>query len=410
MDHRVLMFGWEFPPHNSGGLGAACHGLTKALASAGQPITFVLPRRLRVDATFMRMHFADDPTLPIDMYAVDSILSGYDSSLSYDERLEVEETQRTRYGKTLLAEVLRYAGEASRIATTRDHEIIHAHDWLTFPAGMSAQKATGKPFIAHVHATEFDRTAGQGGNSDVKQIESEALNRADHVITVSDYTRQKVREQYGVDHGRISVVHNGVETGEWQHTDIEDTLWTLKRLGKHIVLFVGRITIQKGPEYFIRAAAEVLKHDPEAVFIVSGDGDMRSRMIEEAAYLGIGDHIFFPGFLRGRELAAAYRASDLYVMPSVSEPFGLTALESIANGAPVLVSKQSGVAEVLPSALKANFWDTEDIAHKIAGVLKDRTLRDALLSGGRKELERLSWDSSAEKCRDLYARMHHTSL
>lgn len=392
---NILMFGWELPPYNSGGLGVASLGLAKALAYKGAHITFVLPRRVDICAPFMRLVFASDRLLdPADVHQ----MSGYRTS-----RRGAWEAQGLPFDDPageLLEEVLRYARAARRIARQVPHDLIHAHDWLTYPAAIVAKRAAHRPYVAHVHATEFDRSGGDSVNTQVYAIEREGFHRADRIIAVSGYTRNMIVNRYGVAPDLVSVVHNGVDisgsSAVAQHLD-----W-LKQSGKKLVLFVGRITMQKGPDYFLHAASLVIRHDPDTLFIMSGSGDMERQMMMLSAHLGISDHILFTGFLRGRELESCYRAADVFVMPSVSEPFGIAALESMAYDTPVIVSKQSGVAELLTHALKADFWDTQEIAHKILAVLRYRSLGQQLSTYGHDEVQEYTWEKAANECARVY--------
>lgn len=396
---RVLMFGWEFPPHNSGGLGTACFGLTRALAGRKIDVLFVLPKKVGVSADFMNILFAD--TRKVKFLEIETPLKPYVTSDGYIH--ERDKILSDIYGNTLMQEVRRYALRARDIAKKEKFDVIHAHDWLSFLAGVEAKKISGKPLILHMHATEFDRTGGQGVNQDVYNIERASMNYADGIIAVSNFTKQKIVQHYGIPESKIEVVHNGID--ECDYANIPDKLTELKKSGQKIVLFAGRITIQKGPEYFIRAAKRVLDVNPNVLFLVAGSGDMERQMMLEAAYLGISDRVLFVGFLRGNDLNAVYKIADLFVMPSVSEPFGITPLESIISGAPVLISKQSGVAEVLTHALKTDFWDTEDMANKILGVVSHRSLKDTLWGNSREEVKKISWDSASKKCIDYYEKI-----
>ena len=392
---RVLMFGWEFPPHNSGGLGTACFGLTRALALRNIEVIFVLPKKVEVESSYAKMVFGDNEK--VIFREITSPLVPYVTGEGYDSH------DSDIYGATLMAEVRRYAQRARSIASQETFDIIHAHDWLSFLAGIEAKKVSGKPLILHMHATEFDRTGGQGSNKEIYHIEKESLMQADGIIAVSNFTKQRIVDEYGIDPHKIEVVHNGIDECDYQN--IPERLLELKRDGQKIVLFAGRITIQKGPEYFIRAAKRVLEHKPNTLFLVTGSGDMERQMIFEAAHLGISNRIIFTGFLRGEELLSVYRAADLFVMPSVSEPFGLTPLEAIIAGTPVLISKQSGVSEVLTHALKVDFWDVDDIANKILGVISHRSLRDMLWGNSRKEIREVTWDTASKKCIDYYTKI-----
>lgn len=396
---RVLMFGWEFPPHNSGGLGTACFGLTRALAGRNVEVIFVLPKKVGVSSSYAKMVFADERR--VTFHEVASSLKPYVTSEGYIR--ERDAFLRDIYGNTLLQEVRRYALRAREIAKKEHFDVIHAHDWLSFLAGIEAKRVSGKPLILHMHATEFDRTGGQGVNQDVYDIERSAMEQADGIIAVSNFTKQKIVERYGISAHKIEVIHNGID--ECDYADIPERLMEIKKSGQKIVLFAGRITIQKGPEYFIRAAQRVLEHNPNVLFLVAGSGDMERQIMLEAAHLGISDRVIFVGFLRGNDLNAVYKAADLFVMPSVSEPFGITPLESIIAGAPVLISKQSGVSEVLTHALKVDFWDTEDMANKILGVVSHRSLWQTLWGNSREEVKKVTWDTASKKCIDYYARV-----
>lgn len=396
---RILMFGWEFPPHNSGGLGTACFGLTRALANRKIEVLFVLPKKVGVSSDFMNILFAD--TRKIKFLEIETPLRPYVTSDKYI--YERDGVVSDVYGNTLMQEVRRYALRARDIAKKEKFDVIHAHDWLSFLAGVEAKKVSGKPLILHMHATEFDRTGGQGVNQDVYNIERMGMHFADGIIAVSNFTKQKIVERYGVSPDKIEVIHNGID--ECDYVNIPNKLLELKKSGHKIVLFAGRITIQKGPEYFIRTAKRVLDVNPNVLFLVAGSGDMERQMMLEAASLGISQNVIFVGFLRGDEMKSAYKVADLFVMPSVSEPFGITPLESIISGTPVLISKQSGVGEVLTHALKADFWDIEDMANKILGVVSHRSLWRTLWGNSRHEVKKITWDEASRKCIDYYQKI-----
>jgi glycosyltransferase involved in cell wall biosynthesis len=394
------MFGWElFPPHHSGGLGTACFGLTRALSHEPVEIVFVFPQKASTPSGSVKFIFANEKSVRIRH--IDSFLYPYVTAERYHD--EVRKTTDNTYETSLLGEVRRYAKKAGAIAISENCDVIHAHDWLAFLAGIEAKRATGKPLVVHVHATEFDRTGGNGINADVFEIEKQGLAQADAIIAVSGFTKNILVSKYGISPEKIEVVHNGIDVEDQKPVPFRFD--ALKKNGKKVVLFVGRITIQKGPDYFIQAAKTVLRFRPNTLFLVSGSGDMERQMIRQAADEGIGDKVIFAGFLRGEELAAVYQVADLYVMPSVSEPFGITPLESLAHGTPVLISKQSGVSEVLTHALKADFWDTEDMADKIISVLDHGVLYENLKENGWREVAKNSWKKAAIKCVDLYRRL-----
>ena len=397
MSPRVLMFGWEFPPHNSGGLGTACFGLTRARAAAGARLIFVLPRRLAVRAPWQKVIFADDEEVALEARAVNSLLSPYLTADGYRRRRAGADPL---YGENLIAEVRRYAAAAAALARREQFDVIHAHDWLSFLAGVAAKKVSGKPLVVHVHATEFDRTGGNSVNQEVYAIEQEGMLAADQVVTVSQFTKNLVTRHYGVPPEKILVVHNGIDFETKPR--LGERLANLKRAGEKLVLFVGRITLQKGPDYFLQAARRVLDFEPQVSCVVGGSGDMEEQVIGQAAALGLGTHFVFAGFLRGTELDALYQAADLFVMPSVSEPFGLTPLEALANGAPVLVSRQSGVSEVLRHALKVDFWDTEEMANQIIAVLRHPPLQRTLARYGEHDARHTTWSAAALKCLNIY--------
>jgi len=395
---RVLMFGWEFPPFHSGGLGVACEGLAKALALQGVQVIFVLPKKLDYSYPFCKIIFASEN---LEIKAVNSLLKPYLTSSTYKE-LADKIGLKNFYASDLFREVLDYGHNAQRIAKKESFDIIHAHDWLSFPAGIAAKKISKKPLVVHVHATEFDRT-GSNPNPVVFAIEKIGMEQADIVVAVSQFTKNKIVENYGIDEAKIKVVHNAIDQNFFnQELKSPNELLDLKKAGKKIVLFVGRITLQKGPDYFLKAAAMVLQFNPNVIFIVAGSGDMARQIIEQAAGAGIADNFLFAGFLTGDDLKKAYQAADLFVMPSVSEPFGLTALESVALGTPVLLSKQSGVSEVIKNCLKVDFWDIDEMTNKILACLNYPVLNATLQEESQKELNRISWETSAKKCLNIY--------
>jgi glycosyltransferase involved in cell wall biosynthesis len=290
-----------------------------------------------------------------------------------------------------------YAELVCRLAGREDFDVVHAHDWMTFPAGIAITSLRHKPLVVHVHSTEFDRSGWQV-NRRIYDIERRGMRAAATVIAVSNLTRNTITSCYGIAPAKVRVVYNAIDTdGPGMHPSLPP----IERQGK-IVLFLGRVTMQKGPEYFIAAARRVLEVMGDVRFIVAGSGDMLGRTMALAAKMGIAERVVFTGFLRGAAVARAFRMADLYVMPSVSEPFGLVALEAISHDVPVIVSKQSGVAEVLDHVLKVDFWDVADLAHKIIAVLQEPSLHAALRADGRRELSKLSWDDSARRCLGVY--------
>lgn len=415
---KVLMFGWEFPPHNSGGLGVACQGLTRALSHLGEiEITFVLPRQVPVDADYMKLAFAGVEN--IKLRQVDSLLQPYITSEIYAEQLH--NVAGGHYGENLLAEVLRYGQLAGEIAREEEFDIIHAHDWLSFPAGMAAKKTSGKPLIVHVHATEKDRTGGQAGHPVVVDIERQGLTAADCVMTVSQYTKDQVVTEYDISPEKVEVVHNGIDvsentssqsTAEINQTQMLDGLDRLKLADQKLVLFLGRFTVQKGADTFVKAAQRVLEYAPNTLFLMVGAGDMERELIELAAKLRISDRVVFTGFLRGFNRKRVYQAADLFVMPSVSEPFGLVALESLVHETPIIISKQSGVAEVVDHALKVDFWDEDQLVNMMVSVLQNQSLHSTLKDNGYMEVFKNTWERAAKRCAEIYQQLtaNHNSI
>jgi glycosyltransferase involved in cell wall biosynthesis len=419
------MLGWEFPPFISGGLGTACYGLTKAMDQLGVEVIFVLPTIVESEyATHVKLlspaSRMSTGTLKyhelknVVFRTISSPLQPYSTSELYQRRLD--ETLRQKrmaggnvssasqliggadYSGDMIGEVERYAAVAVELARNEQFDIVHAHDWMTYPAGIAVAAISGKPLVVHVHSTEFDRS-GEHVNQMIYDVERRGMHGADRVITVSSFTRNLIISRYGVSGEKVEVVHNGVERNT-------NGSWALAEAGigrdEKIVLFLGRITMQKGPEYFLSAAKKVLEVMDDVKFVMAGSGDLMHRAVELAAGLGIGHKVLFTGFLRGDDVQKIYKMADLFVMPSVSEPFGIVPLEALENDVPVIISKQSGVSEVLKHALKVDFWDVEEIANKIVAVLKYPPLRMTLRSYGNFEVRRLSWKDSAQKCAKIY--------
>jgi len=340
----------------------------------------------------------------VKLRGVNSLLCPYVTSSGYSDILA--KIRSKFYGSTLIEEVLRYGEEGGRIAKGVYADLNHAHDWLSFGAGVAAKRTNGKPLVVHVHATEFDRTGGNGIDQRVYDIEREGMQKADRVIAVSGYTKNMIINHYGINPNKISVVHNGIDPSQYNLQVLQDGgLWQLKSLGYKIVLFVGRITLQKGVDYLLAAAHKVIQYNPKVIFVIAGSGDMQNQIIQQAATMGLGGNVLFAGFLRGKALSEVYKASDLFVMPSVSEPFGLTALESAIHGSPVLVSKQSGVSEVLTHALKCDFWDADEMANKILGVVSHESLQKTLTQNVQRQAYECSWDKAAGKVIQIYQQL-----
>ncbi|MBN1765009.1 MAG: glycosyltransferase family 4 protein [Sedimentisphaerales bacterium] len=428
---KVLMLGWEFPPFISGGLGTACYGLTRAMSRLGTQITFVLPRPVTSQyASHVKMAgpsasgkisaselFESGEFSNVEFRTIDSLIQPYQTDLSYDELLRqmgkslglkedaIKELLiasklglSANYGENLYQEVQRYARLATLIARTEHFDVIHAHDWMTYPAGIAISAMTGKPLIVHIHSTEFDRS-GEHVNQMVYDIERQGMHYATKVIAVSHLTKNIVVNRYAVSPDKVKVVYNAVERNG---SFMDATQMAIKKHEK-IVLFLGRITMQKGPEYFLAAAKKVLEVMDDVKFVMAGSGDMVRRTIEMAAEMGIGHKVLFTGFLHGDDVDKIFRMADLFVMPSVSEPFGLVPLEALRNDVPVIISKQSGVAEVLTHALKVDFWDINEIANKIIAVLRHPPLSTTLKEHGNFEVRKLNWDNSARQCLEIYS-------
>ena len=397
MQRRVLMFGWEFPPHNSGGLGVACMGLVRGLSRQGIKVTFVLPKKIPAETPFARIVFAGMEE--VDVHAINSFLTPYMGSGTSTSSSKASMMLNPLYGADMLTEVFRYAALSRAIAQKEDYDVIYAHDWLSFPAGIEAKLISGKPFIAHIHSTEFDRCGGAAGvNPHVYAIEKHGMEIADKVVVVSHFTKNIIVKNYGIPAEKVVVVHNGIDDDMLPSAgNGRSQLSSLKEAGYSIVLFLGRITLQKGLDHLLRAAKQVLQAKKEVVFLVSGSGDMQKQMMEFAAELKIAENVLFTGFLRGPEQNEAFRLADLFVMPSVSEPFGIVALEAMKLGTPVLVSKQSGVSEVVSHALKADFWDADELANQILSALAYPSLRSTLIENGHHEADHLSWEKAAGK-------------
>jgi glycosyltransferase involved in cell wall biosynthesis len=392
------MFGWEFPPMNSGGLGTACYGLTRSLSNKGVDITFVMPYAAEnPEAEYVRLVAINNPNR-LKIVGVNSALRAYITSSQYRSaslRYTRNPKERILYGEDLFQEVDRFSTKAALLAEKEEFDVIHCHDWMTFQAGIKA-KASGKPLIVHVHATEFDRTGGSA-HPIVYDVERRGLHEADRIITVSQFTKDKIVHYYGIHPDKVTVIHNAVDL---TYTRFENSFIISKR--DKIVLFLGRLTLQKGPDYFVEAAKKCLEFDPNIKFIIAGTGSMEWRLIERVAELGIADKVLFAGFVTDEERDRLYQMADVYVMPSVSEPFGMTPLEAMKNGAPVIISKQSGVSEVLKHCLKVDFWDINQLVDKILGVLRYKELQHTLKENGGIEVRKFDWDKSAMKCIEVY--------
>jgi len=457
---KVFMLGWEFPPHISGGLGTACYGLTKGLDAIGVNVVFVVPTAVPVDTSshvklqspatlsLLPQRGAAEPgaaSAPpayaesaaqrqifdhVELHQVSAHLEPYRPSHSEAEvpsgrksrgsprpdltglpdlphvMVPVEQpvpqgnldaTAGEHYDGDLMTEVQKYARLALELAAHEDFDVIHAHDWMTFPAGQAVAAATGKPLVVHVHSTEFDRS-GENVEQQIYEIERTGMHAARCVVCVSYLTRGIAIAKYEVEPAKVRVVYNAVAAADNSVSDVP------RPIGKDekIVLFLGRLTMQKGPEYFLQAARKVISKFQDVRFIIAGSGDMIDHCVKLAAEMNLGRYVTFTGFLRGDDVARVFKMADLYVMPSVSEPFGIAPLEAISHDVPVIISKQSGVSEILTHALKVDFWDVDEMANKILAVLRHDPLRKTLRHHGQIEVQKLSWMDSAKAMRNIY--------
>ncbi len=437
---KVLMFGWEFPPHISGGLGTACHGLTESLSKQNVDVLFVVPKlfggehvervrfisasdvRLKKSQPFIstsveRWKQSNQETDKITRLEIESSISPYRTSEStypvtdlknWNYELEFEKnSQELRdtddfysfnfsgaYGPNLLEEVERYAEVAGEIARKYKFDIIHVHDWMTIPAGIAAKQVSDKPLAVHIHSTEFDRS-GERTDRTLFNIEQEGLENADVILAVSKWTKTILINRYKIPSGRIRTVHNGILSKPRASKS------ELPSIGSHVVTFLGRLTYQKGPLYFVEAAQKVLQKFPNAHFIVVGSGDLFPKVIERVAELKLSSRFHFTGFLKGENVDKIWSTSSVYVMPSVSEPFGITPLEAIQAGVPVIVSNQSGVSEVMPHAIKVDFWNTDELANAICNVLAYDSLSSTLQKNAQEVIKKITWDKAARKLRHI---------
>ncbi len=419
------MFGWEFPPHISGGLGTACYGLTRGMTHIpGLEVIFVVPKAFGdEDQSIVRLIGANNVKVAqtkvnfkgflkkINYIEIDSNIIPYTDPEEYFKLVNDDKTGTKKYvhthfsggfefsggyGPNLFQEIANYAFVSSLIAGEYQFDVIHAHDWLTYPAGVAAKQVSGKPLVVHVHATDFDRSGGKV-NPGVYEIEKKGMEAADRVITVSNLTKQTVIEKYGINAEKVFTVYNAVEP----LTEAE-MVQVPRGIKEKIVTFLGRITMQKGPEYFIEVAHRILQKMDNVRFVMAGSGDMMTRMIQRAAALKIMDKFHFTGFLKGDDVYRLFSLTDVYVMPSVSEPFGISPLEAMQSNVPVIISRQSGVSEILHHAIKIDFWDIHAMADAIYGILNYEGLSSYFIKHGKDEVENLKWENSARKVKEIY--------
>ena len=397
------MLGWEFPPYFAGGVGVVCEALTRSLVGRGHEITYLMPFVPPAAGGAGLELVGPDAGRGLEVVGIPARLHSYATDARPAIRIPGEvppPASLPLYGPDLLGEVERFAERALAMAQARGApDVIHAHDWTTFPAGVALRRALGRPLVAHVHITEFDKSGGRHADPRIFEIERAGMQAADRVVAVSRRVAAMCAERYGVDAARIRVVYNGV--------DADPRPPAPQHLPGPLVLFLGRVTLQKGPDWFVEAARRVLDVEPDARFVLAGTGDMLPRVIERAAELGVAQRFLFPGFVDRERASQLFALADVFVMPSVSEPFGIVPLEAMDRGVPVIVSRQSGSAELLRNALKVDFWDVEDLAAKIVSVLRYRALSAELEDAGREEAGQLSWDWVAERTETVYREVAH---
>lgn len=416
---RALMFGWEFPPHILGGLGTASYGLTKGMAmQEDMDLVFVIPKpHGDEDQSFVKIIGACNTPVVWRDVSWEHLESRFGSYMSpqdyYNMRDHIYADFRYlytndlgciefsgRYPDNLMEEINNYSICAGVIARTEQHDIIHSHDWLTYSAGIHAKNISGKPLVIHVHATDFDRSRGNV-NPQVYGIEKNGMDHADHIICVSNLTRETVISKYHQDPRKVSAVHNAVEPVSKAIEEIQPERHTNQK----IVTFLGRITMQKGPEHFVEAASRVLQKTSGVRFVMAGSGDMMEAMIKLVAKRGIADKFHFPGFLKGNQVYRMLKSSDVYVMPSVSEPFGISPLEAMQVGVPSIISKQSGCAEILNYAIKTDYWDIDAMADAIYSIITNPAMHEFLKIQGKNEVDEIKWEYAGKKVRAIYDRL-----
>lgn len=397
---NILMLGWELPPHFSGGLGVACYNMSKALAISGSNIDFVVPYRAEHPGIdFMKIHCATNMS-PADRCG----LGVYDSNKILDKSLAQADIGNLRNMRSVQKN---YVSFVEKLLKTVKPDVIHAHDWLTMEAGMRAKQITNVPLVIHVHATEFDRSGGNSGNQIVHDIEYQGMMMADRIIAVSDITKNIIIQKYGIPAEKIEVVHNAVDIDGLNDGYVYDMqtykyLEELKSEGYTVIVTITRLTIQKGLVNFLHALAKAIDKFDKMVFLLAGDGDQRNELIELTAKLGIADKVFFTGFITGKKWRDAYSVGDIFVMSSISEPFGITALEAAHHGNALIITKQSGVGEVLNNIMRYDYWDEERLVNQLVAISTMPALRKSLSENVAKEYDKISWLDAAKKCSKVY--------
>lgn len=391
---KVLMLGWELPPHNSGGLGVACYQLCQALSYKDLDLEFVLPYQSDTEPGFMKLTAARPK----------NVKEIFKSGIAYDSYKYVFHDGHEEW-HDIHSQVAAYERAVEQMADETEFDIVHAHDWLTFRAALKLKLKKGTPIILHVHSIESDRAGGHQGNPFVHEIEQMSFMMADRILAVSDFTRKAIHREYGIPLDKIEVVHNSIDTSTIQLQDPDNTfryLTSLKNQGYKVVTNIGRLTIQKGLPNLLRAAKIVVEKEPKTIFLIVGSGDQYEELIQLSAELGIGKNVIFTGFQRGKAWRDAFAIADLFVMPSVSEPFGLTPLEAAMYGTPSMLSKQSGVGEILHSCLKVDFWDIDEMANQMIAAVRSEALRSQLLEGAQDQVLSMSWEKAADKVYEVY--------
>jgi glycogen synthase len=405
---NILMLGWELPPHNSGGLGVACYHMSKAIAVQGANIDFVIPYQAEhPDMGHMTIHSATNLT-PLERYG----LGCYDSESVISKTLQEADINDLQDMRGVQK---RYVSYVENLAVSLRPDVIHAHDWLTMEAGMRAKELTGAPLIVHVHATEFDRSGNEAGNPVVHEIEYQGLIMADRIVAVSNITKQIIIDRYNIPADKIEVVYNAIDVTSFNDGYEYDMrtyryLEALKREGYTIVSTVTRFTVQKGLTHLVHAAAKAIEKYDKLAFLLAGDGEQRDELIALAAELGISDKIFFTGFIRGKQWRDLYTIADIFVMSSVSEPFGLTALEAAYHSNAIILTRQSGVGEVLNSVFRYDYWDSDVLADQIIGIATSKVLRESLQNDVKNEYNRISWFNVAQTFMRIYKNMQTRAL
>lgn len=392
---KILMLGWELPPHNSGGLGIACYQMCKSLSKRDIDIEFILPYEADHKIDFMQVTAASSQSAPEKLQAGDA----------YDSHKYVHPDGRVEW-RDIHTQQAVYEHAVAKLIDTKEFDVVHAHDWLTFRAALRVKELTGCPVIVHIHSVESDRAGSGHGNPLVREIEAQGLLMADRVIAISEHTKRSIMRDYEIPAEKIEVIHNSIDNVSAQPLDTTTAyryIAAMKALGFKVVVNVGRLTVQKGLPNMLRAARKVLEKNPKTLFLFVGSGEQRNELLEISAELGIGPNVIFTEFQRGKRWRDAFAIGDLFVMPSVSEPFGLTPLEAIGYGTPVLLSRQSGVSEILKNCLKVDYWDVDEMANQMLGVLQHPELGLELWQNAYLEYQKMSWDNASHKLDRIYA-------